>query len=207
MSSTVGCPICIQHPTDPHEIQGCKHIYCLNCISSLRPIDGKFLCPLCRKEFLMEDLEPVKLPDPSKGEESSKESESEDEENEESDSGMTYCMNLTCEPNSGCKKVHVNDICTSPPSKEGMKVEEERKVKEDLPPKKKNTFKMPEDSSYCCDIECPGGSEATCGKGIEFDWLSLSEAFYVIVISDLIPTAEVTEVLSQFECSPKLLEK
>ncbi|KAM7539005.1 hypothetical protein Aperf_G00000058036 [Anoplocephala perfoliata] len=159
------CPICMQYPNNPHEIAGCKHVYCRECIDSLRPTDSKLLCPLCRREFVIKDLRPVKLPAPPEEGESG---ESESEEEEEGDPEMVYCLKLTCKPGSGCKKVHIDDICPSPPQEERTKPKEEPTPK-GLPPEPEDTFKLPEDATYCWDIECPGGSEATCGKIHESD--------------------------------------
>lgn len=131
----------------------------------MRPTEGKLLCPMCRRDFLIKDLKPVKLPE----DESSKVESEEEVEEEEGDFDMRYCLKLTCKPNSGCKKLHFDDLCPSLPQKEGPK------VIEDLPPEKEEEdFKLPEDARYCWDIECPGGEKATCGKIHESDIFNIA---------------------------------
>lgn len=77
-------------------------------------------------------------------------------------------MDLTCAPDSGCEKLHINDLCPGLPKYD---LEDARNIPEDEPCDnyKADIFVIPDDATYCADISCPGGKKATCGKKHESD--------------------------------------
>ena len=52
------CAVCLQRPFDPYVLPACGHYYCKGCLNMILPNDGKLLCPLCRREFSMDDIKP-----------------------------------------------------------------------------------------------------------------------------------------------------
>lgn len=170
MSEGIECSICLQYPNDPHEIPKCKHFFCRECFDSIRPIEGKLLCPLCRDEFLIKEIRPCKLPEKPKENYGDKPEAGKEENNESenNNSDMAYCLKLTCQPNSGCKKIHIDEICTTPlPKGKVGNRSISRNTKFMTEPK--DAFKLPDDAAYCWDISCPGGKDAACGKIHESD--------------------------------------
>ncbi|VDM23181.1 unnamed protein product [Hydatigera taeniaeformis] len=137
------CPICLDFTIDPYVPPDCQHFNCRKCFDTIQSVDGLLSCPQCRKLFKIDDIKPYEPPLPS----------------------IKYCLDLSCQPNSGCTKLHLEDLCrisetTTPPTKQATEDEKEDEG---------TIFKLPEDATYCTDICCPGGRNAKCGKKHEAD--------------------------------------
>ncbi|KAL5963614.1 Tripartite motif-containing protein 26 [Taenia solium] len=137
------CPICLDFTIDPYVPPDCQHFNCRRCFDTIQPVNGFLSCPQCRKLFKLDDIKPYEPPLPS----------------------IRYCLDLTCQPGSGCTKVHIDDLCkipetTTPPTQQP--VEDEREDDDAI-------FQLPKDATYCTDICCPGGKDAKCRKWHEAD--------------------------------------
>ena len=137
----IECAVCLGDPVDPQIIPECEHFFCRACLDQLKPNDGQLLCPLCRRAFSRNDVRPYKL-----------------------EAEMSYCLDLTCQPGSGCTKLHIDDLCPNLEEIKPVQVPIEAIVKPEI-----EKFEVPENAIYCMDIFCPGGDGATCGKLHESD--------------------------------------
>lgn len=127
---------------DPYVPPDCQHFNCRKCFDTIKPVNGQLTCPQCRKSFKLEDIRPYEPPLPS----------------------IKYCLDLTCQPGSGCTKVHIDDLCKIPvTTTPAPRVTLAEKEDED------DIFQLPKDATYCTDICCPGGIDAKCGKKHEED--------------------------------------
>ena len=52
------CAICLQQPADPCALPECRHYFCRGCIYQLQPNNGRLLCPLCRRQFTLDQIQP-----------------------------------------------------------------------------------------------------------------------------------------------------
>ena len=50
--------ICLQPPIDPCALPEWKHYFCRGCIFKLLPNNGRLLCPLCRRQFSLDQIKP-----------------------------------------------------------------------------------------------------------------------------------------------------
>lgn len=168
MAENVECAICLQEPDDPYEIPSCKHFFCHKCFDTIKA-NPDFLCPLCRQVFRKEDIVPHRMSARANVTTYGPQEAHVDEgEETDEDPGFIYCRKLTCSSNSGCRKVHIDDICTFPLTNGRPKPRPNVVDTVDDRPK----FTLPMDSTYCGNISCPGGPNSRCGKIHESDILS-----------------------------------
>ncbi|VDD75545.1 unnamed protein product [Mesocestoides corti] len=139
------CSICLSLPTDPHILPACKHYFCGACINNLRPIDDELRCPNCRAIFTQDEIHPYIPPEKN----------------------AKYCLDLECSPDSGCKKLHIDNFFTDQPATEYVPPPPPEEAPRPATPE---TWKPPPKAKYCFDVCCPGGLEATCGRKHESDF-------------------------------------
>lgn len=167
MASAADCGICLQALVNPFLIPSCNHFFCRACIDAIAANDsGNLLCPICRNVFLIRNLVPYTAP----GETASVATPAPVEEPDDG-SGLSYCLKLTCKPDSGCKKVHMEDICKTPLPRTEPKAEASVPAEDNRP-----RFSLPKDATYCGCITCPGGPKSKCGKVHECDIFKVSKA-------------------------------
>ena len=50
--------ICLQPPADPCALPESTHYFCREYIYNLQPSNGRLLCPLCRRQFTLDQIQP-----------------------------------------------------------------------------------------------------------------------------------------------------
>ncbi|KAH9278912.1 hypothetical protein ECG_08118 [Echinococcus granulosus] len=138
------CPICLDFTVDPYVPPCCEHFNCRKCFNSIQPVNNLLSCPICRKQFRLDQIKPYEPEPPS----------------------MKYCLDLSCQPNSGCTKVHIDELCKNPT---GTFTPLAKLPRENTGEINEPTLELSENATYCNDICCPGGRNAKCGKKHEED--------------------------------------